>query len=124
MTRIDVLKWSPETAAHVIKRPFKTIYNWLIASLLKQAMADLPDKSIRQKRRYNGKRQMFVQWSFYWIETKNVQLRQDFGHFEVDMMQSSKKRGDILVTITERLIRHNILSVMLVDPIVKHWHQP
>ncbi len=28
------------------------------------------------------------------------------------MMQSSKKRGDVLVAITEKLSRHNILSVM------------
>ncbi|MBZ1511559.1 IS30 family transposase, partial [Leuconostoc mesenteroides] len=30
-------------------------------------------------------------------------------HFEVDTMQSGKRRGDVLVTITERLSRQHIV---------------
>ena len=40
---------------------------------------------------------------------KSVALRQEFGHFEVDMMQSGETRGDVLVTITERLSRQHII---------------
>jgi IS30 family transposase len=38
------------------------------------------------------------------IETRpeRVKAQQIFGHFEVDTMQSGKRRGDVLVTITER----------------------
>jgi transposase, IS30 family len=32
-----------------------------------------------------------------------VKARQTFGHFEVDTIQSGKKRGDVMVTITESL---------------------
>ncbi len=35
--------------------------------------------------------------------------RQKFGHFEVDTMQWDKRRGDVLVTITERLSRQHIV---------------
>ncbi|MBZ1514239.1 IS30 family transposase, partial [Leuconostoc mesenteroides] len=75
---------------HVLGLPFKTIYNWLNAGRLKLSLADLPDKGIRQKRQSDGR-------------------RQTFGHFEVDTMQSGKKRGEVLVTITERLSRQHIV---------------
>lgn len=32
---IGILKWSPETAAHVLGLAFKTIYNWINHGLLK-----------------------------------------------------------------------------------------
>ncbi|EEJ41711.1 hypothetical protein LME05_16300 [Leuconostoc mesenteroides subsp. cremoris] len=38
-----------------------------------------------------------------------MKARQTFGHFEVDTMQSGKQRGDVLVTITERLSRQHIV---------------
>ncbi len=38
-----------------------------------------------------------------------MKARQTFGHFEVDTIQSDKQRGDVLVTITERLSRQHIL---------------
>ena len=47
---------SPETAAHVLGLPFKTIYNWLNAGRLKLSLADLPDKGIRQKRQSDVRR--------------------------------------------------------------------
>lgn len=43
------------------------------------------------------------------VQSKAVMLRQEFGHFEVDTMQSGKTRGDVLVTITERLSRQHIV---------------
>ena len=106
---IGILKWSPETAAHVLGLPFKTIYNWLNAGRLKLTLADLPDKGIRQKRKSDGRRQVFVHGRSIETRPKSVQTRQTFGHFEVDTMQSGKKRGDVLVTITERLSRQHIV---------------
>lgn len=50
---IVILKWSPETAAHVLGLPFKTIYNRINNGLLKMTVADLPDKSIHQKRQFD-----------------------------------------------------------------------
>lgn len=58
---IDILKWSPETAAHVLGLPFKIIYNWLNNGLLKLKLSDLPDKGIRRKRQSDGRRQSFLQ---------------------------------------------------------------
>ncbi|ORI59083.1 IS30 family transposase, partial [Leuconostoc mesenteroides subsp. cremoris] len=57
---IGVLKWSPETAAHVLDIPFKNIYNWINHGLLKVKCSDLPDKGIRQKRQADGRRQVFI----------------------------------------------------------------
>lgn len=106
---IGILKWSPETAAHVLGLPFKTIYNWLNDSRLKLSLADLPDKGIRQKRQSDGRRQVFVHGRSIETRPASVKARQTFGHFEVDTMQSGKRRGDVLVTITERLSRQHIV---------------
>ena len=106
---IGILKWSPETAAHVLGLPFKTIYNWLNAGRLKLSLADLPDKGIRQKRQSDGRRQVFVHGRSIETRPESVKARQTLGHFEVDTMQSGKRRGDVLVTITERLSRQHIV---------------
>ncbi|MCT4379313.1 IS30 family transposase, partial [Leuconostoc falkenbergense] len=65
------------------------------------------------------------------IETRpeSVKARQTFGHFEVDTMQSGKRRGDVLVTITERLSRQHIVrqvtgrNSQAVTPVLIHFFQ-
>ncbi|TOY71193.1 IS30 family transposase, partial [Leuconostoc citreum] len=106
---IGILKWSPETAAHVLGIAFKTIYNWINHGLLKIKVSDLPDKGIRRQRQFDGRRHVFAHGRSIEKRPKTVQLRQEFGHFEVDTMQSGKTRGDVLVTITERLSRQHIV---------------
>lgn len=106
---IFVLKWSPETAAHILGLPFKNIYNWINHGLLKVKCTDLPDKGIRQKRQADGRRQVFVHGLSIESRPASVKTRQEFGHFEVDTMQSGKQRGDVLITITERLRRQHIV---------------
>ena len=96
------MKWSPETAAHVLGIVFKTIYNWIHHGLLKIKVSDLPDKGIRRKRQSDVRRRVFAHGRSIEKRPKTVQLRQEFGHFEVDTMQSGKTHGDVLVTITER----------------------
>ena len=111
---IGILKWSPETAAHVLGLPFKTIYNW---------------KGIRQKRQSDGRRQVFVHGRSIETRPESVKARQTFGHFEVDTMQSGKRRGDVLVTITERLSRQHIVrqvtgrNSQAVTPVLIHFFQ-
>lgn len=75
---IGILKWSPETAAHVLGLPFKTIYNWLNAGRLKLSLADLPDKGIRQKRQSDGRRQVFVHGRSIETRPESVKARQTF----------------------------------------------
>ena len=58
--KIGILKWSPETAAHVLGIAFKTIYNWIHHGLLKIKIYDLPDKGIRHKRESDGRRRVFA----------------------------------------------------------------
>ncbi|MBZ1534412.1 IS30 family transposase, partial [Leuconostoc mesenteroides] len=67
------------------------------------------DKGIRQKRQSDGRRQVFVHGRSIETRPESVKARQTFGHFEVDTMQSGKRRGDVLVTITERLSRQHIV---------------
>ena len=68
-------------------------------------MAALPDKGIRQKPQSDGRRQVFVHGHSIETRPESVTARQTFGHFEVDTMQSGKKRGEVRVTITEILSR-------------------
>lgn len=106
---IGILKSSPETAAHVLGIAFKTFYNWINHGLLKIKLTDLPDKGFRRKRQSDNRRRVFSHGRSIEKRPKTVQLRQEFGHFEVDTMQSGKERGDVLVTITERLSRQHIV---------------
>lgn len=83
---IGILKWSPKTpeaAAHVLGIAFKTIYNWIHHGLLKIKVSDLPDKGIRGKRQCDRRRRVFVHGRSIEKRPKAVQLRQEFGHFEV-----------------------------------------
>ena len=57
----------------------------------------------------DGRRQVFVHGRSIETRPESVKARQTFGHFEVDTMQSDKGRGDVLVTITERLSRQHIV---------------
>ncbi|MCP9303135.1 IS30 family transposase, partial [Leuconostoc mesenteroides] len=68
-----------------------------------------PDKGIRQKRQSDGRRQVFVHGRSIETRPESVKARQTFGHFEVNTMQSGKKRGEVLVTITERLSQQHIV---------------
>lgn len=126
---IGILKWSPKTAAHVLGLPFTTIYNLLNAGLLKLTVADLPDKFICQKRESDGRRQVFVHGLSSETRPSSVQARHDFGHFEVDTMQSGKQRADVLVIITERLNRQHIVrhvsgrNNQAVTPALIHFFQ-
>ncbi|ORI57212.1 IS30 family transposase, partial [Leuconostoc mesenteroides subsp. cremoris] len=67
------------------------------------------DKGIRQKRQADGRRQVFIHGRSIESRPASVTTRQEFGHFEVDTMQSGKQRGDVLVTITERLSGQHIV---------------
>ncbi|WP_349546398.1 helix-turn-helix domain-containing protein, partial [Leuconostoc suionicum] len=84
---IGILKWSPETAAHVLGLSFKTINN----GLLKLKLSDLPDKGIRRKRQADGRRQVFIHGRSIETRPESVKARQTFGHFEVDTIPSGKK---------------------------------
>jgi IS30 family transposase len=57
----------------------------------------------------DGRRQVFVHGRSIETRPESVKARQTFGHFEVDTMQSGKRCGDVLVTITERLSRQHIV---------------
>ncbi|ORI52700.1 IS30 family transposase, partial [Leuconostoc pseudomesenteroides] len=86
-------------------------------------------KGIRQKRQSDGRRQVFVHGRSIETRPESVKARQTFGHFEVDTMQSGKRRGDVLVTITERLSRQHIVrqvtgrNSQAVTPVLIHFFQ-
>ena len=119
---IGILKRSPETAAHGLGLPLKTIYNWFNAGRLKLSFADLPDKGIRRKLQSDGRRQVSVHGRSIETRPESVKARQIFGHFQVDNIQSGKKRGDVLVTITERLSQQHIMCHVSVRMIFAIYH--
>ena len=67
--------------------------------MLKVKLSDLPDKGIRRKRQSDGRRRVFAHGRSIEKRPKTVKLRQEFGHFEVDTMQSGKKRGEVFVQL-------------------------
>ena len=94
------MKWSPETATHVLRLTFKTINNWINNGLLKLNLSELPDKGIRQKCQSDVRREVFVYGHSIEMRPESVKVLQTFGYFEVDTIQSGKKRGDVPVSYT------------------------
>ncbi|WP_058484826.1 IS30 family transposase [Defluviitalea phaphyphila] len=115
-------KWSPDAVVGLCKRKHewkdtdivctKTLYNYIDKGLLKVKNIDLnlklrikpKRKRIRKNRRIMGKS----------IEQrpKEVQLRKTFGHWEIDTIVGKKTKDSVILTLTERKTRYELLFVL------------
>lgn len=99
--------WSPEQIAHTATFGivgFKTIYNWLYAGVLPVITV----KNLRQKgkRRNAEKRGKFSMGTPISERPKEVKSREDFGHWELDSMVSSRGESKgCFATFVERKSR-------------------
>lgn len=99
--------WSPEQIAHTItlgKASTKTIYNWLYQGKLGPINMQLLRH--KGKRRKKEKRGTFTKGFSISDRPKEVEAREEFGHWELDTMVSSRgKSKGCLSTFVERKSR-------------------
>lgn len=115
-------KWSPDAVVGFSKRDpkwkntgivcTKTLYNYIDKGLVKVKNIDLnlklrlkpKKKRICQNKRIMGKS----------IDQRpnDVQLRKTFGHWEIDTIIGKKSGDSVILTLTERKTRYEILFVL------------
>jgi len=115
-------KWSPDAVVGSCKREVKwenagivctkTLYNYIDQGLLKVKNIDLSlkvrlkpkKKRICQNKRIMGKS----------IEQRpsEVNTRKTFGHWEIDTMVGKKSEDSVILTLTERKTRYELLFVL------------
>lgn len=111
---------SPYAAAQRIKQErrfktsicYKTIYNYIDAGLFpKLSNKHLPVKKKRKKRKYNNVRQAInnVKGASISERPKMVNNRQKYGHWEMDTVVGGKGTKEVLLVLTERKTREEII---------------
>lgn len=99
------LTWSPEQIALHFKLCTKSIYNWIDRGILNFSSGLLPDKARRRKRK-NETRGTFKINSTIEHRTNDINKRNEFGHWEVDTVLSSRGQSkQCLATFVERRSR-------------------
>jgi IS30 family transposase len=111
--------WSPDAICGYAKEnklfqgemvSTKTLYNYIDLGLLPVKNIDLPLKtkrSTKQKRVRKNKRLLGKS-----IEQRppHIDERNEFGHWEIDTVLGNRKKGAVLLTLTERKTRAEIIT--------------
>jgi IS30 family transposase len=115
-------KWSPDAVVGFCKRDSrwqntslvctKTLYNYIDQGLLTVRNIDLSLKlrlKPKRKRSCRNKRIMGIS-----IDQRpaEVQKRQTFGHWEIDTVAGKRANDAVLLTLTERKTRHELLFLL------------
>ena len=100
-------KWSPEQIVHTVLNEtvsFKTIYKWIYqGKILNVSEKNLRHKGKRKKKETRGK---FIVGTGIKNRPKEVKKREEFGHWELDTMVSSRgKSKGCFATFVERKTR-------------------
>lgn len=102
--------WSPEQIANSILDGavcFYTIYRWLYSGLiLRGDRSVLRHKGKRRIRRKNQKAKKYAAGKSIHSRPELVNEREEFGHFEVDTVESCRNGSGCVFTIVERKTRH------------------
>lgn len=115
-------KWSPDAVVGLCKREVKwqntgivctkTLYNYIDQGLLKVKNIDLSLKlrlKPKRKRIYMNKR---IIGKSIDQRPNEVQLRKTFGHWEIDTIVGKKSGDSVILTLTERKTRYELLFVL------------
>lgn len=87
----------------------KTLYNYVDQGLLRIKNRDLPEKLRRNTKGRKVRKNKRILGDSIDIRPKSVELREEFGHWEIDTVVGSKKEKEpCVLTITERKTRHSI----------------
>jgi IS30 family transposase len=99
------LTWSPEMIAHNYQMNTSSIYNWLNKGIINFDVSNLPNRNVRHLRKDEQRGTFKVNQT---IENRPdyINLRSEFGHWEVDTVLSSRgKDKTCLATFVERKSR-------------------
>jgi IS30 family transposase len=89
----------------------KTLYNYIDLGLMAIKNTDLPQKLRRNTKKARVRKNKRKLGRSIEERDKNIESREEFGHWEIDLVIGSKdKEDDVLLTLAERKTRHFIVS--------------
>lgn len=87
----------------------KTLYNYVDKGLLRIKNIDLPEKLSRNTKRAKVRENKRILGDSIDLRDKKVELREEFGHWEVDTVVGCKGKDEAcIVTLVERKTRMSI----------------
>lgn len=109
-------KWSvDETISRAKKQrmfeiipSYKTIYNYIEKRILQIKNIDLALKVKRKARNKIGIKNKKIYGTSISQRPQYIEQRQEFGHWEGDIVQGKKKKGEVIISLVERKTRYSI----------------
>ncbi len=92
---------------------FRTIYNYIDNDVFyRLTNKDLVIKRNRRKRKNKVKKRSKVMGNTIENRPKHIDLRQEFGHWEMDCVLGKREKGKVLLVLTERKTRFELIILM------------
>lgn len=110
-------KWSPDVATGYAKvhdlfdyiPSTKTVYNWIDVGLLKVRNIDLELKLRRSTKKKTNRKHKKLLGKSIDERPESVDTREEIGHWEIDTVVGQRSKDEVLLTLTERATRHEII---------------
>lgn len=110
-------KWSPDIVVGYAKvhelfdyiPSTKTVYNWIDAGLLKIRNIDLELKLRRTTKKKRNRKHKKLLGKSIDDRPESIDTREEMGHWEIDTVIGHRSKDDVLLTLTERKTRHEIV---------------
>jgi len=115
-------KWSPDAVVGLCKKNHewkdmdivctKTLYNYIDKGFLKVKNIDLNLKLRIKSKRKRIRRNKRIMGKSIDQRPNEVESRKTFGHWEIDTIIGKKSRDSVILTLTERKTRYELLFVL------------
>ena len=115
-------KWSPDTVigsckidpawSNKVMVCTKTLYNYIDQGLMRVRNIDLQLKTCRRIRKQHNNRNKRVLGTSIEQRPEYIEHRKEFGHWEIDTVVGKRSNEPVILTLTERKTRQELLFYM------------
>jgi len=120
--KIQKDKWSPDAVVGALRRESgfaknttvctKTLYNYIDRGLLRVRNIDLPLKTRRRPRKKIFREHKRLYGKSIDERPALIEQRQEFGHWEIDVVSGRRSLDSALLTLTERKTRYHMILLL------------
>ncbi len=90
----------------------RTLYNYITLGLLKTKDMDLLQKVMRKPKSKHSRVNKKILGKSIDVRPIEINDRKTFGHWEIDCVLLKRSKGEVLLTLVERLSRQTIIRIM------------
>lgn len=120
---LEEKKWSPDSIVGYCKRApewknkpvvsTKTLYNYIDRGFLKVRNIDLLLKPrLKPRDKTKPKKHKRIMGKSIELRPIEVETREEFGHWEIDTVVGKRSNDSVLLTLTERKTRHELIFLL------------